>query len=130
MNLSATLKNSAKGLWRKSGAFRLLAAHAGAFVLSFHRIRPADNSLINARLGAISPQDLEQYIKLIKDLGFKFVSSEEFREDREGQGKSVCLTFDDGLRDIVDFALPVLRDQQVPATLFLITSTVHRSDLL
>jgi peptidoglycan/xylan/chitin deacetylase (PgdA/CDA1 family) len=33
-------------------------------------------------------------------------------------GRYVCLTFDDGYHDVLDHAIPVLRDLQIPATFF------------
>ena len=128
--MEANLKRFAKQVWRKTGAYKLFASRANAFVLSFHRVKPPDGSLLDARLGAISPSALEQTLKLVMDLGFKFVSGDDFREIGDRNSKIVCLTFDDGLRDIADFALPVLSSLRIPATLFFITSTAHRQDLL
>jgi peptidoglycan/xylan/chitin deacetylase (PgdA/CDA1 family) len=130
MKVLRTTKAVLKYIWRKSGAYRVRANRAGAFVLSYHRVKPLGSSLIDTRLGAISPNCLEQTLSMLRDLGFRFISSDELRELSDESRKAVCITFDDGLRDVVDFALPILRRYRAPSTVFLITSTVDRQDLL
>ena len=39
-------------------------------------------------------------------------------------GRYVCVTFDDGYHDVLDNAIPVLRDLQIPATIFVPTEIV------
>jgi peptidoglycan/xylan/chitin deacetylase (PgdA/CDA1 family) len=41
--------------------------------------------------------------------------------------RAVAVTFDDGLEDVLEYALPVLRKHQIPATLFLVTELVGSS---
>ena len=119
-----------KYVWRKSGAYRVQANRTGSFVMSYHRVKPLDGSLIDKRLGAISPSCLERTLSMLRDLGFRFISSDELSQLSDESRKAVCITFDDGLRDVVDFALPILRRYRAPSTVFLITSTVDRQDLL
>ena len=130
MSVVPTTKAVLKYIWRKSGAYRVQANRAGSFVLSYHRVKPLGSSLIDTRLGAISPSCLERTLSMLRDLGFRFISSDELRELSDELRKAVCITFDDGLRDVVDFALPILREYRAPSTVFLITSIVDRQDLL
>ena len=130
MSVVPTTKAVLKYIWRKSGAYRIQANRAGSFVLSYHRVKPPGSSLIDTRLGAISPSCLERTLSMLRDLGFRFISSDELRELSDKSRKAVCITFDDGLRDVVDFALPILREYRAPSTVFLITSIVDRQDLL
>ena len=130
MKVVPTIKAVLKYIWRKSGAYRMQANRTGSFILSYHRVKPLNNSLIDTRLGTISPSCLEQTLRMLRELGFRFISSDELREISNESKKAVCITFDDGLRDVVDFALPILSQYRAPSTVFLITSTVNRKDLL
>jgi peptidoglycan/xylan/chitin deacetylase (PgdA/CDA1 family) len=130
MSVVPTTKAVLKYIWRKSGAYRVQANRAGSFVLSYHRVKPLSSSLIDTCLGAISPSCLERTLSMLRDLDFHFISSDELRELSDESRKAVCITFDDGLRDVVDFALPILREYRAPSTVFLITSIVDRQDLL
>jgi peptidoglycan/xylan/chitin deacetylase (PgdA/CDA1 family) len=130
MKVVPTTKAVLKYIWRKSGAYRVQANRTGSFVLSYHRVKPPETSLIDTRLGVISPSGLERTLSMLRDLGFRFISSDELRGISDESRKAVCITFDDGLRDVVDFALPILRRYRAPSTVFLITSTVNRQDLL
>src|SRR5690349_7228733 len=42
------------------------------------------------------------------------------------RGNYVAVTFDDGLQSTIDNALPVLKDRQIPATLFIVTEALGR----
>ena len=47
-------------------------------------------------------------------------------EGRELPARSVCITFDDGYRDSLDVAAPLLEEYSLPATFFLIPAFVSR----
>jgi peptidoglycan/xylan/chitin deacetylase (PgdA/CDA1 family) len=46
---------------------------------------------------------------------------------RNGRGLPVAVTFDDGYRDIVEHAVPVLEELEIPATVFVITGMLGRT---
>ncbi len=51
---------------------------------------------------------------------------ELFRAAQEGRsGTHAAITFDDGLRDQLEYAVPVLRNHKAPATFFFITGTLE-----
>jgi peptidoglycan/xylan/chitin deacetylase (PgdA/CDA1 family) len=85
-----------------------LARGRGA-ILMFHHVRPAraDPFQPNALL-EITPDFLDRTLGLVRRLGFETIPL-------------VALTFDDGYRDNLDFALPILRRHGCPWTMFVTT---------
>ena len=62
---------------------------------------------------------------------FRFIDTGEFRRWLEGEGvprRAVLVTFDDGLLDLRDAALPILRESHVPALAFAVTGLIGRSN--
>jgi peptidoglycan/xylan/chitin deacetylase (PgdA/CDA1 family) len=100
-----------------------LARGRGA-ILMFHHVRPAraDPFQPNALL-EITPDFLDRTLALVGRLGFEVIPLDDV-PDRlaRPRGKPfVALTFDDGYRDNVEFALPILRRHGSPWTMFVTT---------
>lgn len=121
-------------------AFRLTGLHklAGAAtrgrgaVLMFHNVRPwrpASPGFAPNRLLEITPEFLNDALVLVRRLGFDIVAMDEaLRRLVEGNPRPfVALTFDDGYRDTVNFALPVLERHQAPFTVYVATGFADRS---
>jgi peptidoglycan/xylan/chitin deacetylase (PgdA/CDA1 family) len=77
----------------------------------------------------ITPTNLRRHIRLIRKIGAVPIHLDEWLHRRTA-GKSlpalsVALTFDDGWRDNYLYAFPILRDEKVPATIFLVTNMVN-----
>jgi peptidoglycan/xylan/chitin deacetylase (PgdA/CDA1 family) len=121
-------------------AFRLTGMHrlAGAAtrgrgaVLMFHNVRPwrpPTPGFTPNRLLEITPEFLDETLVLIKRMGFDIVTLDEaLRRLAEGGARPfVALTFDDGYRDTVDFALPVLERHQAPFAVYIATGFADRS---
>lgn len=103
-------------------------------ILTYHRVLP-ENSAEREREQPgmiISPANLQQHIKLVRSLGAAPVHLDEWlRKKNAGEALpalSVAFTFDDGWRDNYLFGYPVLRHEQVPATIFLVTDMVDTGD--
>ena len=107
--------------WRGRGA-----------ILTLHRVRPwrpatpgyAPNALLE-----VTPDFLVRALTRVRELGFEFVSLTEIPARLiapEGR-RFVALTFDDGYRDFVDYALPILERFNAPATLFLCPGMIDAS---
>ena len=103
-------------------------------ILTYHRVLP-ENSPEREREQPgmiISPANLQQHIKLVRSLGAAPVHLDEWlRKKNAGEALpalSVAFTFDDGWRDNYLFGYPVLRHEQVPATIFLVTDMVDTGD--
>ncbi|MGA2793026.1 MAG: polysaccharide deacetylase family protein [Roseiarcus sp.] len=121
-------------------AFRLTGLHklAGAAtrgrgaVLMFHHVRPwrpASPGFAPNRLLEITPEFLDDALVLVRRLGFDIVAMDEaLRRLAEGNAPPFAtLTFDDGYRDTVNFALPVLERHQAPFTVYVATGFAERS---
>ena len=120
-------------------AFRLTRLHrlAGSAtrglgaVLMLHHVRPwrpATPGFAPNRLLEITPEFLDETLGLVRRLGFDIVSLDEAlrRIGQPGARPFVALTFDDGYRDTVEFALPVLERHDAPFTVYIATGFADR----
>ena len=92
----------------------------GALHLGYHYVRNGAAPGPNC-----SPARLQQQIQALKSDGYEFLTCGEVT-DRIAQmsplpEKHVTLSFDDGLKDQITTALPILEEEDVPATFFIIT---------
>jgi peptidoglycan/xylan/chitin deacetylase (PgdA/CDA1 family) len=106
----------------------------GYVILMYHRILPSDQAKPRVQPGMyVDPETFEMHIRYLKQY-FQMVSlSEKFSIIQTAKNShsirpSCILTFDDGWRDFYEFAYPVLKRNQVPATVFLPTGYVGTSD--
>lgn len=118
-----------EALWlsRLPALLRTLSSSRGV-IFTLHRVlpeEPADFSP-NAIL-QVQPDFLEYVIERVRDLRIDIVTLDEAMErvaaPRRGR-PFVVLTFDDGYRDNLRHALPVLRRQDAPFTLYVPTALV------
>jgi peptidoglycan/xylan/chitin deacetylase (PgdA/CDA1 family) len=107
-----------------SGAHRIarqFLAGEGA-ILMFHRVRPDSGEVFRPnRTLEITPQFLDEVLTSLKSAGIEIVSMDEMHRRLVfgGTGRRfVALTFDDGYRDNLEFAWPVLRRHQAPWTIY------------
>ena len=109
----------------RTGADRWLAPLARGLgaILMFHHVRPErpDPFRPNALL-EITPAHLDLTLGLVREAGFEIVGLDQVpgRLARR-EGGFVALTFDDGYRDNVEHALPVLTRHGAPWTVFVTT---------
>jgi peptidoglycan/xylan/chitin deacetylase (PgdA/CDA1 family) len=91
-------------------------------ILMFHRVRPwrarpfAPNQVLE-----ISPEFLNLCLSTLKAMGFRLISMDDIPQDlheRAPDRPFAALTFDDGYRDNLEFALPVLRKHGAPWTIY------------
>ena len=85
-------------------------------ILTFHGVDASGSVL------SIAPDELRSLVRAIRRGGHEIVPLAELLD--EGGADRVALTFDDGLQSLREHALPILRDEGAPATLFLTTSRV------
>jgi hypothetical protein len=100
-------------------------------VLMYHRIcdltpREARSPLL--RDLTVAPADFAQQMSYLVQNGFTLLLAREVEDAvREGKPlpeKAVAVTIDDGYKDNFEHAFPILRQYGLPATIFLVTSTV------
>lgn len=121
------------------GAFELLWAsqlthlvrrrsRARGMIFTLHRVLPDDpadfspNSILQ-----VKPDFLDYCITRVRELGFDVVDLDEAArriEAEEPRKPFVVFTFDDAYRDNLRYALPILRRQQCPFTLYVPTALV------
>lgn len=125
-----------------AAAFKLMAAtgadrwgrsfaQGAGMILTLHHVRPrlargfAPNALLE-----ITPEFLDEALSLIRAEGYDIVSLDEavLRLQQPKRGRFfVALTFDDGYRDNVDHAWPVLAKHGAPWTLFVTPGFADRT---
>jgi peptidoglycan/xylan/chitin deacetylase (PgdA/CDA1 family) len=100
-------------------------------VLMYHRIddlTPAQAKNPLLRDLTVSPADFEEQVRYLVDNGFTLLRAGEVedavREGRPLPEKAVAITMDDGYKDNFEKAFPILKKYGVPATIFIVTSTV------
>jgi len=92
-------------------------------VLTYHSIS-ADDTIVD-----VDPSEFRKQIEWLINEGFEFLSLNEVVSYLKGNKKinkpSVCLTFDDGYADILDEVVSLLRDSNIPASVFVLSDRDH-----
>lgn len=100
-------------------------ARGRGVILMMHHVRPFKaRPFAPNRLLEIPPEFFDDVIGLVKRLGFDIIAMDEVAQ-RLNAPKTrpfAVLTFDDGYRDNLEFAVPIMRRHGVPATIFVTTS--------
>jgi peptidoglycan/xylan/chitin deacetylase (PgdA/CDA1 family) len=106
-------------------------------VLMYHRVSPLTPREARSPLMrdlTVHPTEFERQVRYLLEKGFSFLLAREVEEavrlGRPLPEKAVALTFDDGYRDNFEHAFPILRKYRVPATIFLVSSTVGTANHL
>lgn len=109
------------------GAHRWLkpVAQGRGVVLTMHHVRPyRSQAFAPNRLLEITPEFLDLTIQTLREEGFDILPLDEALDRLSDAGKGrrfAVLTFDDGYRDNLEFAFPVLSRHGVPWTLYACT---------
>lgn len=125
----AAIRAMFEAMWlsRLPSLVRALSASRGV-IFTLHRVLPDDpadfspNAILQVR-----PDFLEYVIERVRDLELDIVSLDEALErvaaSKPGR-RFVVLTFDDAYKDNLEYALPILRRQDAPFTLYVPTAFV------
>jgi peptidoglycan/xylan/chitin deacetylase (PgdA/CDA1 family) len=136
MDLRRRLLAGGCALLDRSGLGRALTPLTGGrgLVLTLHSVAPMApcNAFAPNRHLQVAPEFLDRTIDQIRDAGIELVSLEEAVkrgiEGQEGKGRRfAALTFDDGYRDNLVHAWPILKRQGVPFTIFVTSGFVDRT---
>ena len=99
-------------------------------ILTMHHVRPPRPDRFQPnRLLEITPRFLQRVVKLLRRSRVDVVSLDEMhRRMSEGdfRRRFVCLTFDDGYRDTLTHAYPILKAAQLPFAVYVPTSFPDR----
>jgi peptidoglycan/xylan/chitin deacetylase (PgdA/CDA1 family) len=108
-------------------------AKGSGVILAFHRIRPRrEKSFAPNQSLEITPEFLEQVITLLKQEGFDVVALDQVParlQSKEARQPFAALTFDDGYRDNLQYAWPILKSHGVPWAIFVVPAFLDRSSL-
>ncbi len=101
-----------------------------AGILFYHRIAPRVDGLPEPGLN-VTPSQFRRQVEGLLSRDFRFVSL-RLLIDRMASGdpipaKTAAITFDDAFAGVHRWALPVLRELEIPATIFAVTEYVGRT---
>jgi peptidoglycan/xylan/chitin deacetylase (PgdA/CDA1 family) len=115
-----------------TGAHLLLRPIFGGVgaILTMHHVRPPRPDRFQPnRLLEVTPRFLAGVVRDIRRSGLDIVSLDDMHR-RLGEGdfsrRFVCLTFDDGYRDILQWAYPILKEAGAPFAVYVPTSFPDR----
>jgi peptidoglycan/xylan/chitin deacetylase (PgdA/CDA1 family) len=114
----------ARDIYERSRAIRARRGagleQRGVRILAYHRV-------VNARdVLAVSPDAFRRQMEALLEFGSRIIRLDAALELllRAVPDYYVCVTFDDGYRDTLENAAPILRELGIPATVFLPTAMI------
>ena len=116
-----------------SGAHRLLRPLLGGVgaILTLHHVRPARADAFQPnRLLEVTPEFLDGVLAELRRARVDIVTLDEMHRrltECDFRRRFVCLTFDDGYRDNLRYALPILKKYDAPFALYVPTSFPDRT---
>src|SRR5579863_6518229 len=115
-----------------TGAHLLLQPLLGGVgaIVTMHHVRPPRPDRFQPnRLLEVTPRFLTGVIRDIRRSGLDIVSLDELHRrlsDGDFSRRFVCLTFDDGYRDVLQWAYPILKEAGAPFAVYVPTSFPDR----
>lgn len=93
-------------------------------VLTYHRLSP-DSAMANDY--TVTPDTFESDIKLLKEKGYEFLKASQLEGNFSKDRKIAVITFDDGYKSDLEYAVPILEKHSACATFFIIGEMVGKS---
>jgi hypothetical protein len=115
-----------------SGAHRPLGGLWGGVgaILTLHHVRPArDEAFQPNRFLEVTPEFLDHALDELRRQGIELISLDEMHRRigaADFKRRFVCLTFDDGYRDNLEWAYPILKRHNAPFAIYVSTSFPDR----
>jgi peptidoglycan/xylan/chitin deacetylase (PgdA/CDA1 family) len=116
-----------------SGAHRIMGRWLGGvgLILTLHHVRPPSPERFQPnRLLEVSPNFLQQVAQRLRQSGMDLVSLDEMHRrlvEGDFERRFVTVTFDDGYRDTLHHAYPILKQHGIPFAIYIPTSFPDRS---
>ena len=105
---------------RRAGSSRARAPEATSrAILMYHRIGQEE-----LRHLSIPSSEFRAHLNLIKSLGYRVCDLAELALDEKGPGRRIAITVDDGYKDALTVASPILEELGCPATFFVVAASV------
>ena len=121
-----TKEDSTENINRFEG-LEMTTEDVGIPVLYYHSVLP-DSEVTTRNEVTISPETLKTQLQLVKDLGYTTLTMSELNDyiinNKEIPKKSILITFDDGYADNYVHAFPILKELDMKATIFVISSGI------
>jgi len=99
-------------------------------ILMYHRVSETDNPV--ERRYCCPPKSFRRQMHLLRLLGYCPIALDDFIEYTAGKKslnpKSLVITLDDGYKDTYTHAYPILKEYGFPATVFLISNLIGRTN--
>ncbi len=99
-------------------------------ILMYHMV--SNPETMEDRRFAIPPHRLEQHVSTLRRNGHSFVSLDRVADWLDGKAdlpeRAVAVTLDDGYEDNYWNAFPIFAEQQIPATIFLVSGLMGKSN--
>ena len=116
----------------QSGAYHLIEKLSGGIgaILMLHRVVGEKKDCLDQHL-TVTTAYLDATLATFRRLGLELVSIDDMAAALAGKKKldsrAVALTFDDGYRDNLTKALPILEKHQAPATIYVVSGAPDRN---
>ena len=88
-------------------------------VLVYHSINNDKSNL------SLDVENFEKQMNFLKKRGFETTCFDKIDKDKK---KQIIITFDDGYKDIWEFALPILKKYNFSATCFLVSNLIGKKN--
>ena len=99
-------------------------------ILMYHRVAPTGSPATRAY--RVTLEAFEEQLRYLSDAGYYSIGLEEWRiamMKRKGpSGRAILITFDDGYRDFLTYAWPLLKRYEFSATVFLVANEIGKSN--
>lgn len=97
-------------------------------ILIYHSIRPLKNETKEQNKYSVSPDVFEKELKYIKDNGYTTIRMDDLTEavlnGKQLPEKPIAITFDDGLRNQYEYAIPLLKKYNMIGTFYIYTNPI------
>ena len=108
------------------------STHPAVPALAYHKVAEIPASARH-RCNYVTPQQFRAQLQLLRVAGYNSISFAEYLAYRGGDAvlppKPILITFDDGYRSNLDFALPALAEAGYTATVFVVSGLIGRANL-
>ena len=99
-------------------------------ILTLHHVRPRRPEAFQPNhLLEVTPEFFERLLRRLKNSGLDVISLDEMHArffSGDFKRRFVCITFDDGYKDLMRFAYPLLKQYELPFALYIPTSFPDR----